>query len=110
MSIDQLLSSRHTTEGDPIKNKKICQEILKDYLGTVAAYVPLAQKVQIHPEKVECLCEIMKQVIMNMLGINTILKNMDRTPPEDTDKLVGQILHGEHYIEELIEKFEHKDT
>ncbi len=108
MSIDKLISSLDKKERDSPKIKDACQEILKDYLGIAEAYVQLVQKMQADPEKVECLCEIVKQVMANVLGINGILKNVDETlaNPDELDMLVGQILKGEQLIEGLIEKFE----
>ncbi len=108
MSIDQLISSLDKTERDPLKIKEICQEILKDYLGIIEAYAQLLQKFQGYPEKVECLCEIVKYVITNILSINSVLKNIEEMllHPNDLDRLVGQILKDEQLIEELIENFE----
>ena len=107
MSVDKLVSEIEKKQYDFKRIEECCQELLSDYLGAVEAYVPLMIDYQDQSDHLNQICEIVKEIMNNIQGINAILMHVaHKTDSEEMGILIGRILKGEQNISHCIEKFE----
>lgn len=106
MSIDKLISELDKPVRDPKKIQEGARQSLIDYLGVAEAYLSLMEAVRDKPQKVDYLCEIIREIINNIQSLNQLIKDTERLSQDEMDTHAGQILKGEQVIDDMIEKFE----
>ena len=106
MSIDKLILELDKPKRDFQKLRECSRQSLTDYLGVAEAYLSLLEAVREKPEKVNFLCEIIREIINNIQTLNQLIRNAEQLSGDEMDMHAGQILKGEQVIDIMIEKFE----